>query len=375
VIERAGSPFLSFLIFRTSREMAYTFKRLWPAVVSWENLLAAYHKCRRRKRYKRGAVEFDFAWERNLLELQEELTAETYVPGPYRHFFVHDPKRRRISAAPFRDRVVHHALVHVSEPLFERRFLFDSYACRRGKGTHRALDRAEHFLRRFPYYLQTDVVQFFPNVDHEILIGLLRETIADPRVMRLVETVIGSGADVFGAEASPTFFPGDDLFSALRPRGLPIGNLTSQFFANVLLDRIDHVVKDELAVPGYVRYADDFVLFAETKSELRSACDIVSRELQKLRLRLHPNKTHLRPREYGLKFLGFHLGSAGRRLTREAVRRFVRRRRRLQADFGSRRFDGVAVRRSLQAWGAHTSVANHRGLKRALMRDFVLSRR
>ena len=139
--------------------MARTYRNLWPQVVSWNNLVVAYQKCRRRKRYRRQATEFDFAWEANLLRLQHDLASGEYEPGGYRHFYVHEPKRRKISAAPFRDRVVHHAVVNVLEPLYERRFLYDSYACRKGKGTHRAIQRAVYYLRRSTYFLKTDIIR------------------------------------------------------------------------------------------------------------------------------------------------------------------------------------------------------------------------
>ena len=233
--------------------MGKTYRNQWPKVVSWENLLSAYCKCRRRKRYKPQAAAFHFAWERNLQRLQWELVTGAYHPGKYRHFHIREPKRRKISAAPFRDRVVHHAIVRVLEPLFERRFIFDSYACRRGKGTHRALDRAQGYLRRHRYYLKTDIVRFFPNVDHQLLLDLLAHHLRDEHLLSLIGTIVASGIGVLDEEATGDYFPGDDLFAVLRPRGLPIGNLTSQFFANVLLDPIDHFIKEELRVPGYVR--------------------------------------------------------------------------------------------------------------------------
>ena len=146
--------------------MAKSYANLWPKTVSWKNLVAAYHDCRRRKRYKPEAVRFHFCWEANLLQTQRRLRDGSYSPGEYRHFFIFHPKRRKISAAPFQDRVVHHAVVRVLEPIYERRFIFDSYACRKGKGTHRAIKRAQQFLRRHRFYLKTDVVRFFPNVDH-----------------------------------------------------------------------------------------------------------------------------------------------------------------------------------------------------------------
>lgn len=250
---------------------------LWPEVVSWQNLLLAYQRCRRRKRFKPDAVRFEFDWESNLIAIQRRLISGAYRPGRYRHFWVREPKRRKISAAPFADRVVHHAVVNVLEPVFEPGFVEDSYACRRGKGTHRAVTRAQQFARRYAYYLKTDVVKFFPNVDHAVLLERLRRRIKDAELLGLVQTIVASGEGILREEASQTFFPGDDLFARLRPTGLPIGNLTSQFFANVLLDALDHYVKERLRIPGYVRYADDLVLFADSKSQLREAESALAR--------------------------------------------------------------------------------------------------
>jgi hypothetical protein len=160
------------------------------------------------------------------LKRRNELVAQTYRPGAYYSFYIRDPKRRLISAAPFRDRVVHHALCNVIEPLFERTFIGDSYANRVGKGTHRALDRAQELARRYQYVLQCDVEQFFPSVDHTVLRAIISRKIADEQVMWLVDQILNSGAGVLTEEYTMVYFPGDDLFAVNRPRGLPIGNLT-----------------------------------------------------------------------------------------------------------------------------------------------------
>ncbi len=347
--------------------MAKTYRNLWPQVVSWDDLLLAYRRCRRRKSCKPEAVRFEFAWESNLLQLQRELLTGTYQVGSYRNFYIFDPKKRKVSAAPFRDRVVHHAVVNVLEPLYERRFLHDSYACRRLKGTHRASDRAQEFLRCYPYYLKTDIVKFFPNVDHEVLLSLLGRHIRDERLLELIGKIVASGAGVLDGEAEPGFFPGDDLFALCRPRGLPLGNLTSQFFANVLLNQVDHFLKEELGVPGYVRYMDDLVLFAQDKPFLRSARAALAERLAAFRLRLHEDKTHIHPSRLGLKFLGFRLQLHGRRLLSGGIARFSRRLRRLRW-LKTHGFIGrEEITRSVQAWLAHVGQANTKGIQRVLL--------
>ena len=349
--------------------MPKSFSNVWPEVVSWGNLVRAYHRCRRRKRFKPEAIEFDYHWEANLIELQRDLQSGTYQTGPYRHFRIQDPKPRKISAAPFRDRVVHHAIVTVLEPIYERRFSHDSYACRVGKGTHRAIDRAQFFLQRHRFFLKTDIVKFFPNVDHEVLLAILGRTIRDEALMKLIRTIIASGEGVLTDERTPFSFPGDDLFSSLRPSGLPIGNLTSQFFANVLLDGVDHFVKENLRVPGYVRYADDLLLFGDDKETLWKTHQLLSDQLRSLRLRLHPDKTQVAPSSGGVPFLGFRVGPTKRRLMSSAVKRFNRRLRLLKWRFANGMLDCRRVRVALRAWLAHVSKANSRGIVRAIFKQ------
>jgi len=348
--------------------VAKTYRGLWPLVVSWENLVEAYRRCRRRKRSKPEAAAFEFAWESELLNLQRELIDGTYTPGEYVNFYIFEPKQRKISAAPFRDRVVHHAVVRVLELLFERRFIFDSYACRRGKGTHRALDRAQGYLRRYRYYLKTDVVRFFPNVDHDVLLGIIGQHIRDERLMDLIRRIVASGDGVLRDEATNELFPGDDLLALLRPRGLPIGNLTSQFFANVLLDVVDHFVKEERQVPGYVRYADDLLLFGDDKQQLWQWRDDLSKRLCDLRLKLHRHKTHVGRCANGVTFLGLILFRDGRRLPQEAISRFSRRIRRLRWLRSKRKLPFAQIRASLKAWLHHAQQTNSAGIRRALWR-------
>lgn len=235
------------------------YKHLYPHLYTWENLEAAYRKARKGKRKYEPAADFEYAWESQLLRLQEELATQTYRPGPYHNFYIHEPKRRLISAAPFRDRVVHHALCRVIEPIFERRFIHDSYANRKGKGTHRALDRCTTFARRYRYVLQCDIKHHFPAIDHAVMRRILAKPIACPDTLALIDKILASGLGVLSEEYKMVYFPGDDLTAALRPRGLPIGNLTSQFWSNCYLNPLDHFVKRELNCQAYERYVDDLL--------------------------------------------------------------------------------------------------------------------
>jgi retron-type reverse transcriptase len=170
-----------------------TYRHLYPQVFDWDNLYLAYRKARKGKRGRLPAATFEYNQETNLLELQQELAEKSYIPGPYHSFYIHEPKHRLISAAPFRDRVVHHALCNVIEPIFERSFIYDSYANRKNKGTHRALDRAQQFARRFRYVLQCDLQQFFPSIDHAILRKALAHKIVDEDMLWLIDQILASG--------------------------------------------------------------------------------------------------------------------------------------------------------------------------------------
>ena len=206
---------------------------LWERLVSFENLLLSFKQAAKGRRGRASVAEFERQLETALPQLRAEMLEGHYQPGQYVSFTIHDPKKRLISAAPFRDRVVHHALVNMIEPIFEPKFIYDTYANRRGKGTHKALDRCTFYMRRFKYVLALDVTQFFPSIDHEILLTYLRKYIQNEKVLGLCQNILHSGASILRDEYEAVYFPGDDLFSITRQRGLPIGNLTSQFLANV----------------------------------------------------------------------------------------------------------------------------------------------
>ncbi len=348
-----------------------SYKHLYEQVCDWDNLYLAYRKARRGKRGRPPAATFEFDLEANLVTLQRELQEKTYRPGAYSSFYIHEPKRRLISAAPFRDRVVHHALCNVIEPIFDRSFIFDSYANRIGKGTHAALDRAQAYARRYSYVLQCDVKQFFPSLDLPILRATLARKIADPDVLWLIDGILASGIGVLSEEYEMEWYPGDDLLAATRPRGLPIGNLTSQFWANCYLNPFDHFVKRDLHCGGYIRYVDDFLLFGDDKRTLWDWRQAVVDRLAGLRLTIHPG-AQPRPVTEGIPFLGFVIYPTHRRLKRRKVIHF---RRTLRGHLRSYRA-GLApankVSASVLGWINHASHGDTWGLRRALLREVVL---
>jgi len=349
-----------------------TYQHLYPDIVSFENLYRAFKQAARAKRSKPDVAEFEFDLEDNLLTLQAELTGQTYRPGPYHHFDIRDPKPRRISAAPFRDRVVHHALCQVIEPIFEARFIFDSYANRVGKGTHAALDRAQQFSRRYPYVLQCDINHFFPCIDHAILKAQLARLITDPAVGWLCNLIIDSGAGIHAHPEGAVLYPGDDLLSAARPTGLPIGNLTSQFWANVYLNPLDQFVKRQLKCRAYLRYVDDFLLFSNSKAELHAWRQAIIQYLAGLRLQLHENRAAVYPVNTGIPFLGFRLYPDHRRLKRRNGVAFQRRFARLRRQVAAGQISRSQLDAAVQGWIAHVQHADTWGLRQALLTSVVL---
>lgn len=352
-----------------------TYKHLYPQVYDFENLYWAYRDARRGKRSAEAVAAFEYAEEDNLHQLQEELIAKTYQPGAYRHFYIHEPKRRKISAAPFRDRVVHHALCRIIEPIFERYFIHDSYACRVGKGTHRALDRCQQFARQYPYVLQGDVQQFFPSIDHAILRNLLARHLKDADMLWLIDQILASGVGVHTEEYAMQWFPGDDLFGVNRPRGLPIGNLTSQFWANVYLNELDQFIKRQLKCHGYVRYVDDFLLFAANKTDLHAWRAAIIEFLQTLRLRLHEQMFRVYPVTEGIPFLGFRIFPTYRRLKRVKAIAFRRRLKHLLRNYAAHQIELERVTTSVTAWLNHARYGDTYGLRRALLRQCAIPAR
>jgi retron-type reverse transcriptase len=348
-----------------------TFKHLYPQIYDFANLERAFRKARRGKRNQRNVADFEFNLDQELLRLHDELKEETYRSGGYRHFHIYDVKPRRISAAPFRDRVVHHALCQVIEPIWEARFIHDSYACRKGKGTHAALGRCTHFARRYPFVLQCDIVQFFPSVDHAILYDLLARRITCEPTLALIHHIIDSGRGIHDARYEMQWFSGDDLLSATRPRGLPIGNQTSQFWANVYLHELDKFVKQKLRCKAYLRYCDDFMLFAHDKPTLHRWRREIEAFLVTLRLKIHPHKTRVHPVATGIPFLGFVSYPTHRLLMRRNGVAFRRRFRRQLIQLQQGNLSQEQLHQSVRAWISHARHGDTWGLRRALFRSAI----
>ena len=293
---------------------------LFDRIVAFDNLTEAARKAFRGQKDRPAVARMYFHQETELWQLQEELVSGAYRPRPYHVFEIREPKRREICAADIRDRVVHHAICNLLGPIFESRMISDTFACRPGKGTHAAVRRAQAMAQHHRYFLQCDVRKYFSSISHEVLKAMLRRQIKDARVVELLDLIIDH-----------------PLPAATGPgRGLPIGNLTSQYFANLYLGELDHFVKERLRVGGYLRYMDDFILFGSDKRSLRERLQTVREFVTgELRLELKEEATIIAPVGQGASFLGFRVFPQLVKLSGEKWRRFRHRVRKLEEDFSA----------------------------------------
>lgn len=327
------------------------------------DLFQAYYDCRRTKRNTWNALAFEERLERNVMDLYHELIDGSYRPGRSICFIAQHPKVREIWAADFRDRIVHHLLYNRVADRFHRAFIHDSYACIPGKGAHRAVDRAEHFARSLTqnystpgYVLKMDVANFFVSIDKCILDGLLARRISEPWWMALCQTILHHNPTHDAYIKSPTWMlrqvpPHKSLFNA-QGKGLPIGNLSSQFFGNVYLDGLDQFAKRELGCRRWVRYVDDIVVIGSDGSQLHQTSQQVDQYLREhLAVQLHPNKTSINRLERGIEMLGF------------IVRPYARYIRRFTTQTARRRIGGMC-RARVNPWRIQASANSYFGIYR-----------
>lgn len=334
-------------------------RNIYPQIVSKENLYRSAYMASKGRRYRDTTADFNFYLEDEIQRLQEELMSKTYKHGKYRTFTIYEPKERKIAAAPFRDRVVHHAVHGAIEPFIDKGFIYHSYACRKNKGTHRAVDKAQSFLRANKYCLHGDIRKYFPSIDHKILKGLIAKRIKDGDTFWLLEKIVDSAQQLTAGKAV----------------GLPIGNLTSQLFANLYLDELDYFMKFNLKCRYYLRYMDDFLVFGNDKRTVQNIKNEIRKFLQnKLNLILHEGKSQIYNTDKGIKFLGFKLFNRYRRLSSDNLRRFKKRLKKSINSLESGCYQEVEkFRVSLRCWVAHARYANTVGLRRAMVRKLEIS--
>jgi retron-type reverse transcriptase len=299
---------------------------VWPVrgdndsllLFSFQNIYKNYLKCRKNKRNTINALKFEINCEEYLLDLKQELDTGTYYPSRSVCFMVTKPKLREIFAADFKDRIVHHLLVDFLEKIWEPKFIWDSYACRKNKGTHAGVRRTRNFVRQATqngscpaYYLQLDIKNFFMTIDKDILFALLCKHVRNEKILNLAKTLIfhDPTTDYLlkgDRDYLEKIVPGKSLFFSGEKKGLPIGNLTSQFFANVYLNELDQFVKHTLKCRYYLRYCDDFILISKNYEELLQWKAEISRFINtRLRLQLNLSKQFLQPISNGINFLGY----------------------------------------------------------------------
>jgi retron-type reverse transcriptase len=343
------------------------YGQLWSAITDFENLLRAARKAQRGKRWRENVLEFNYQLDRELIVLQVELQQQTYQPGAYRTFKIFEPKPRLISAAPYRDRVVHHALCNVIVPILERGFIADSYANRQGLGTHRGLRRFTEYAHGQKYVLQCDIQKYFASIDHQILKMLLRRKLKCPETLWLLDTIIDASNP---QEPTLAYFPGDNLLTPLeRPRGLPLGNLTSQFFANLYLNWFDHYVQKQLEIGKYLRYVDDFALFSNDLGVLTAAKPLLQDYLATLRLTLHPGKTRLQETKAGMNFLGFRVLPDRLRVLNDNLRKGRRRLREMTDGYAEGQVSKEEIGQFLQSWFAHLAHGDTWRIRQQILAD------
>lgn len=322
---------------------------LYDIIHDFNNLYKAYVDSKVSKRWKNSTVRFEINALAELKKLQRSLENGTYQLGPYNVFQVFEPKIRTIKSIQFKHKVVQRSLCdNVLEPIFEKTFIYDSYACRKGKGTHAGLDRTSEFLRRHyrmhgleGWILKCDIEKYFDSIDHEILKKIIRKHIKDVRVLRMLDEIIDS-------------IPGG--------KGLPLGNQTSQWFSILFLSDFDHFIKERLGVKMYLRYMDDFVLIHHDKAFLQECKQAIVDYLEGLELELN-EKSHIFPVRNGVDFLGFRLyltdtGKVIRKVRRDSKDRMKRKLAKFKELYEEGKRTREQIEHAFNSWCSHASHGN-----------------
>lgn len=320
------------------------YKNVFDKIISPESLFSAWDKFKKGKQKKPDVRQFEWRLEENIFQLHRDLKYHKYRHGAYISFYIHDPKRRHISKATVRDRVLHQAIFNALNPIFEPTFISHSFSCRIGKGTHKGINTLDRMTRQVSnnyskpcFVLKCDIRKFFETVDHAILLRIIRRRIKDSNVSWLLETIIESFISRYS-----------NLF---KRKGLPIGNLTSQLFANIYLNEFDYFVKQESKIKRYVRYTDDFAIVAENRFYLESLIPVIRSFLsEKLCLELHPKKVGIRKFSQGIDFLGYVILPYHRVLRTGTKQRMFRKLKERARDYKNGTISEQTLRQSLQSY-------------------------
>ncbi len=338
------------------------YKHLFEKLCSWQNIILAWRKARKGKTKKDYVLEFESDIKNNLSLIKKELENLSYYPKPLKRFIVKDPKTRVIHSSAFRDRIVYHAIVNIIEPIFEKVFIHDSCASRIGKGNLFALKRFDEFKRRVSkngktkgwfnsnqikgYCFKADIKHYFQEVDHTILFRILSRKIGDEKILEIIQRIL------------------NNFDSETLGKGMPLGNLTSQFFANVYLNELDYFVKHNLKAKYYLRYVDDFVILHNSREQLENWKEEINNFLIKnLKLELHPQKTKIISLSRGIDFVGFRNFYHFRLLRKSNVRSIkIKIKNLLSGEFSNEK-----LLESFQGWCAYAKWANSYNLRNRLI--------
>lgn len=324
---------------------------LYERIAEPENLRLAFIKATRGKRGKAEVIAYRSELEANLQALRNQLLAHDVDVGHYHFFTVHDPKERIICAASFPERVLHHAVMNVCEPVLERYAIHDSYACRKGKGMHAAVRRAQAFTRRHPWYLKLDIRKYFDSIDHRIVLDLLSRRFKDAALLELFAKILST-------------------YETAPGKGLPIGNLISQHLANFYLGHLDHCITETIRVTGYVRYMDDFVLWADDKETLNHHLQTIRAFLESaLKLELKDN-VQINRCARGLPFLGYRVFAGRLALGPRARRRFVHKLRGYEQEWDEGEWSEADLARHMEALLSYVRFADTLALRRQVFNRF-----
>ena len=353
-------------------------KNIYARICDFENIYEAYLEARKNKRYRYEVLRFSANLSENLISIQDALYEKTYKIGNYRQFVVSEPKKRLIMALQFRDRVVQWAIYRQLNPLLDRQFIEDSFACRAGKGTHKAIDRLQYWLRKIDrtckrwYCLKLDISKYFYRVDHAVLMQILERKIGDKNLLWLLERIINSDC-AFGLSLDANIADGADI-KRLMDVGMPIGNLTSQMFANLYLNELDQYVKHELRQHYYIRYMDDIIVLSDDKRELHEIKDKIARYLdEKLRLMLN-RKTSIRPVCLGIEFVGFRVWATHRKLRKSSSKKLKRGLKYIKTQYAKGRKNLAQITPNIMSYFGILRHFNSYGLRVKISEDFVLQR-
>lgn len=346
---------------------------IYHKIYDFENLYEAYKEARKCKRYRHEVMRFGQNIEENLIEIQNELIWHTYQVGRYHEFYINDPKKRLIMALPFKDRVVQWAIYRQLNPLFDKRYISASYGCRVGGGVQKATYKLKEFIRAQPgtaYILKMDISKYFYRINHDVLMGILERQIKDKELLWLLKTIIYSDHD-FGIEVDDWDYTGERLSNV----GMPIGNLSSQMFANLYLNEADHYAKEMLRCKYYIRYMDDIVIVGTDKKRLREVLKCMDEFItNRLALKLN-NKTCIRTETQGVDFCGYRVWRTHIKLRKKSAIKMKHRLKYLQKAFARGEINTDRFRNSLMSYLGMLQHCDSYQLKRKLLSAICLQRK